>query len=408
MLLASAFFSGMEIAFVSANRLKVELDKKKGLISGRIIAAFVSKPSFFIAALLLGNNIALVIYGIFMARELSFPLPDALNNDFVVLVLQTIASTLIILFTAEFLPKVLFRIKSNQILHFFALPVFFFYAFLYPITRMFISISSFFLKHILRLDIKKEIYAFSPIDLDNYIKDFYIKTPENQEVDEDLMMFQNVIGFKEVKLRECMIPRPEIDAIEISEGIKNLKDLFVESGRSKILVYDDSIDNIIGYTHSFDLLSDPKNIRSILRQTLIVPETMLAQDLLQLFIKKHKTIAVVVDEFGGTSGMLTMEDVLEEILGEIYDEYDTEEFTDKKIGENEYLFSGRLEIDYINEKYFLDIPESEEYKTIAGFVLQHYESIPQLNEIIQIEKMQFHIMQVTETKIEKLKLIISE
>ncbi len=408
MLLASAFFSGMEIAFISANRLKVEIDKKKGLFSGKIIAAFVSKPSFFIAALLLGNNIALVIYGIFMAQQLVFPLPEAINNDFVVLLLQTIVATLIILFTAEFLPKVLFRIKSNKILHFFALPIFFFYLFLYPLTRLFLSLSTFFLKYILGLKIKQEVYAFSPIDLDNYIKDFYIKTPENQELDEDLIMFQNVISFKEVKLRECMIPRPEIDAIEINESIKNLKNLFVESGRSKILVYDDSIDNIIGYTHSFDLLSDPKNIRSILRQTLIVPETMLAQDLLQLFIKKHKTIAVVVDEFGGTSGILTMEDVLEEILGEIYDEYDTEEFTDKKISENEYILSGRLEIDYINEKYFLDIPESEEYKTIAGFVLQHNESIPKQNEIIQIDNMKFHILQVTETKIEKLNLIILE
>jgi len=412
MLLASAFFSGMEIAFISANRLKVELDKNKGRIGSKIIANFVSNPTSFIAALLLGNNIALVVYGIYISHELFAPiisfLPESLNNDFVILVLQTIISTIIILFTAEFLPKVLFRINSNQILRFFAMPVYFIYILLFPFTKFFIGISTFILKKLFKLNITKEQQVFSPIDLDNYIKEFFTKSPEHQEMEEEIQMFQNAIDFRIVKLRECMIPRTEIDAIEIRQGIDILQKQFVDTGRSKILVYENSIDNIVGYTHSFDLFSSPKSIKKILRQALIVPETMLAQDLLQSFIHKHKSMAVVVDEFGGTSGILTMEDVLEEILGEIYDEHDLEEFVEKQISENEYILSGRVEIDYINEKYELNIPESEEYNTIAGFVIHHYESIPEKDEIIHVGEMRFHILEVTETKIEKIKLILSD
>jgi len=412
MLLASAFFSGMEIAFISANRLKIEIDKNRGRISSKIIANFVTKPTSFIAALLLGNNIALVIYGIYISRELSGPiisiLPETLNNDFVILSIKTIISTIIILFTAEFLPKVLFKINSNQVLRFFAMPVYLIYIILFPITKFFIGISTFILRKVFKLNISKEQHTFTPIDLDNYVKDFFTKSAEHQEIDDDIQMFQNAIDFRDVKLRECMIPRTEIDAIEIKQGINTLQKQFVDTGRSKILVYQNSIDNIVGYTHSFDLFSSPKSIKTILRQALIVPETMLAQDLLQSFIKKHKSMAVVVDEFGGTSGILTMEDVLEEILGEIYDEHDTEEFVEKQISEKEYLLSGRVEIDYINEKYDLNLPESEEYNTVAGLVIQHYESIPEKDEVIIVGDMKFHILQVTETKIEKIKLVLSD
>ena len=411
-LLFSAFFSGMEIAFISSNKLKIEVDKSKGMFSARILSDFTKTPSKFIGALLLGNNIALVIYGIAMAKLLEPViiniLPLHLSTEFVILIIQTIISTLIILFIAEFIPKALFRIYPNKILNFFAIPVKLFYLIFYPVIYVFIGFSEFVLKKLFRIKFTYKKHNFSPIDLDEYVKEFIPADDSESELNQEIQMFQNAIDFRNVKLRECMIPRTEIISLNENESIDVLKQNFIDTGHSKILIYKESIDDIIGYTHSYDMFKNPSSIKSILKSVIIVPETMLANKVLSMMIQQHKSIAVVVDEFGGTSGMITMEDIIEEIFGEIEDEYDVEELIEKQIKNNEYIFSVRLEIDYLNEKYKLNLPESDDYETLAGLILHHHENIPENGEQIIIEHFIFNILLASQTRIEQIHLKIKE
>ena len=411
MLAFSAFFSGMEIAFVSSNRLKIEVDKNKGSLSARILSRFNAIPSKFIGALLLGNNVALVIYGIAIAGILkpfiNNIIPPLYNNETITLILQTIIATLIVLFVAEFMPKVLFRLNSNKILNFFAVPILVFYYIFYPVIYIYIGLSEFILKRFVKkIDFTSDDYTFSAIDLDNYLKEFSPDPTMQGEIQQEILMFQNAIDFRSVKLRESMVPRTEIVALEENEDMVKLRNAFISSGHSKIPVFSGTIDNIIGYTHSADIFKNPKSIKSITRQIIVVPETMLANVVLSMFIQQNKSIAVVVDEFGGTSGLITMEDVIEEIFGEINDEFDVEDLTEKQINNNEYIFSARLEIDYLNEKYPLNLPESDDYETLAGFIIHYHQSIPELNDTIQIKIFSFAILEATETRIEKVKLII--
>ncbi|MFC2100882.1 hemolysin family protein [Bacteroidota bacterium] len=408
-LLLSAFFSGMEIAFISANKLKTELDKSKGLLSAKILSKFNKTPSKLIGALLLGNNVALVIYGIAMAKLLEpflfLVLPANLESAFFVLFCQTLIATVVILIVAEFFPKVIFRMNSNSILNFFAVPVFLFYYIFYPVIYLFLWLSKLILA-LINVKINQVNYVFSPVDLDNYFREFTPKINEEDQLQQEIQMFQNAIDFRKIKLRECMIPRTEIIALEENDSIENLKNQFIESGLSRILIFNDSIDTIIGYVHSFDIFSNPTSIKGIMKPIIIVPETMLANNVLTMFIQQNKSIAVIVDEFGGTSGMVTMEDIIEEIFGEIEDEFDIEEMIEKKFNKYEYKFSARLEIDYLNEKYKLGLPESEDYETLGGFILKYHESIPQLNEEIIIDDFRFIIIEASETRIETVSLKI--
>ncbi len=408
-LFLSGFFSGIEIAFISSNRLKIELDKSKGLYAGKIISTFIDNQSRFLGSLLLGNNVALVIYGIAMTKLLEPWLlkiiPEVLQEELIILLIQTLIATVIILFTAEFFPKIVFRIQPNAILRFFAIPIKFFYIIFYPFVIIVIGISEFVLKKILRVKLDTQKYTFNSSDLSDYFKEFTNNGEnENIEIKQDIQLFQNAIDFRSVKLRECMIPRTDIIAVEDTESIEEIKKLFIKTGHSKILIYTESIDNIIGYTHSYDLFHIPKSIQEVLRPVIIVPETMLANKVLSTMIKVHKSIAVVVDEFGGTSGMITMEDIMEEIFGEIEDEYDVEDLIENQIGDGEYQFSGRIEIDYLNDKYKFGIPESEEYETLAGFILYYHESIPNVNEEIIIKDFSFKILQAVENKIDSVNL----
>jgi CBS domain containing-hemolysin-like protein len=409
-LLFSAFFSGMEIAFVSSSNLKIELDKSKGLLSGRILSRFNHHPSRFIGALLLGNNISLVIYGIAMADLLS-PwimgfLPDYLLSEIMILVIQTIIATFIILLTAEFLPKMLFIQRPNSILNLFAVPALLFYYLFFPFIWIFTGVAGWILRIVFGIGSLKQSYVFTPIDLDDYLKKFSGELKEEDGVTQEIQMVQNALDFSNVKLRACMVPRPEIVAVEHDETLENLRKEFIQTGFSKILIYKESVDNIIGYVHSSDMFKEPKDIRSIMRSVFFVPETMLANDVLSMFFKQHKSIAIVVDEFGGTAGIVTMEDIMEEIFGEIEDEYDEDEFTDRQVSDNEFILSGRLEIDYINEKYGLDFPQSDDYETVAGFIIINHESIPELKEEITIGRYVFTILQASENRIEQVGLKI--
>ena len=411
MLLLSAFFSGMEIAFVTANKLKIEVDRSKGSLSASILSNFSKTPWKFISALLLGNNIALVVYGIVIARVLKpqiiNTLPLNFQSESIILLIQTIIATIIILITAEFLPKILFKINANNTLRFFAVPAIFFYYLLFPITFLFITFSEFLLKKLLKVNFHHQNQVFTPIDVDNFLNEFSNDNSDNNEIQQELQMFQNAIDFREVKLRECMIPRTEIIATELNTSIKELIKLFIETNLSKILIYENTIDVIIGYVHSHDMLKNPKDIKQVIKQIIIVPETMLANKLLSTFIDQRKNVAVVVDEFGGTSGMLTLEDVIEEIFGEINDEHDTENHIEKQISENEYIFSGRLEIDYLNDKYALNLPKTDDYETLAGLIIHSHESIPHLHDEIIIDNFIFTILQASETRIEKVNVRIN-
>lgn len=409
-LLMSALFSGMEIAFVSSNRLKIEVDKNKGNIPARIIARFNRIPSRFIGALLLGNNVALVIYGIAMAQVLEpaitqLLLPN-LYNDTLLLILQTLVATLLVLVVAEFLPKIFFRINPNQILKFFAVPSAVFFYIFYPFIYLYIGLSESILKKFIKINFTHDNLVFSVVDLDNYLKEFSPDYTSQEDVKQEIQMFQNAIDFRKVKLRECMIPRTEITAIGENDSVENLRKTFIRSGHSKIPIYRDSIDNITGYAHAADIFKNPDSIKSLFRPIIVVPETMLANVVLSMFIAQNKSIAVVVDEFGGTSGIVTMEDVIEEIFGEIDDEFDFEDLMEKQVSENEYVFSARLEIDYLNENYNLHLPESEDYETLAGLIIHHHQSIPALNETILFKDLVFEILEASETRIEKVRLTI--
>ncbi len=407
-LLFSAFFSGTEIAFVTANKLRIEVDKNKDLLPARLLSGFLRKPGRFIAALLLGNNIALVVYGIYISVLLREPLlsilPEGSGEGALLLLSQTIISTLIILFIAEFIPKVLFRINPNKILNIFALPLFLFYILFYPVIFLFIGISEFLLRYVFKARITRPEYSFGVIDLDHYLNESATTEIEDSDDYQEIQMFQNARDLGNIKLRECMIPRNEIVALNKSESIETLTSLFVESGHSKILIYQDSIDNIIGYSHSYDLFKKPGNIPQITKPVMIVPETMPASKLLNMFMTERKSVALVVDEFGGTAGMLTIEDIIEEIFGEIDDEYDVEDFSETRISDNEFLFSARLEIDYLNQKYKLDLPVSDDYETLAGLILSHHEEIPAVNDEIRVNNFLFVITRATDNRIEEVML----
>jgi len=407
-LVFSALFSGLEIAFVSANKLKIEIDRKnKATFSSKILSNFAQMPSRFIGTMLIGNNIALVIYGLLMTEFISHDFILTLldiNNPWIIILMQTIVSTFIILVFAEFIPKVVFRINPNFVLHLMALPARFFYIILYPLIYIFTGLSEFALKSIAGLKILEQKPAFTPVDLDYFIREFSPENEQENHIKKDIRLFRNAMDFRNVKVRECMIPRTEIIAIEETGSMDFVKEAFVTSGLSKILIFSGSVDNIIGYVHSYEMFGNPASISNVLKPIMFIPEAMPASDALTLFIKQRKNIAVVVDEFGGTSGIVTIEDIIEEIFGEINDEFDKETFFEKKTGENEYIFSGRLEIDYLNEKYYLGIPESEDYNTLAGYIISHYESIPLQNEMISIDRFVFRILQVSEKKIEQVML----
>ncbi|MAX80711.1 MAG: hemolysin [Crocinitomicaceae bacterium] len=395
----SAFFSGIEMAFVSANKLKIELDKKLGSWPAKIYSYFLQNESRFITAMLMGNNIALVIYGIKMGDLLEPQLKAIISNDVLLLLVQTIVSTLIILVTAEFFPKITFRINPNKTLSFFAIPVVLIYGLLYFFVSITLWISEVLIKYVLRVETDNSSVAFNLVDLDHYVKEATAEK-DQEELDSEIQIFQNALDFGSVKARECMVPRTEIVAMDMDTPIEQLRDKFIERGLSKILIYRDNIDNIIGYTHSFELFKKPDAITKILLPISIIPESMAANEVLQLLIKQKRTIAVVVDEFGGTAGLLTVEDVVEEIFGDIEDEHDKDELTEEEIKTGEYRFAARLEVDYINEQYDLDLPESEEYETLAGLIINLYESIPSEGELISTDQFVFTIEKVSDKRIE--------
>lgn len=409
--LLSAFFSGMEIAFVSANKLRLELDKQSEPFSSKILKFVTADAGKYIATMLVGNNIALVIYGIAFATLMEPFLQDYFQSEFVILLLQTLASTIIILLFSEFLPKTLFRISPNVLLNIFSIPLALFYIVFYPITKFTVGITNVFLKRILKTDVKasNKNPVFSRIDLDEFVNEPVSVGFEKKEMQEtEVKLFKNALDFSKVKLREIMVPRTEIEMLDINSSIAELRLKFVETGYSRILFYNENIDNIIGYVHSSVIFQNPETIKPYLKNVLIVPETMPANKLLSTFIQEHRSIAIVVDEFGGTSGMVTSEDILEEIFGEIEDEHDTKDIIEKKISDTEFIFSGRSEIDLINEKYFLNLPETDEFETLAGFILNYHESIPKINLLIKIGKFHFKILKATNTKIELVKLTLSE
>ena len=402
-LLFSAFFSGVEIAFISANKLKLELDKNSGKFPANIISYFSKNESDFITTMLVGNNIALVVYGIVMTQILTPQIEDYLHSEVALLLVQTIITTLIILVTAEFFPKAIFRIFPNQILRIFSIPIWLFFVFFRPVALLMLYLSKVVLKYVFGQKIEEGKQVFGKTDLDEYLSN--IKSVEGDEEHRvEVEMLQNVLDLTDKKLRECMIPRTEIVAMDILAPINDIKDKFIATKLSKILIYKGNIDQVIGYVHSSDLFRNPKNVRSVLLPIPFVPESMSAMQLLTQFINTNKGIALVVDEFGGTSGMLTIEDVTEEIVGEIVDEHDMEEITDKKLSKNQYQLFARLDIEMVNKKYGLNLPESDEYETIAGLILDHLEEIPKQDDVIKLEEFQFTIIKVNDTAIQEVQL----
>ncbi len=403
----SAFFSGMEIAFIASNRLKVEMDRSKGTLNGRIIGVFYKNESHFIATLLLGNNISLVLFGISAATFLN-PIIEkwGINNSGIILILQTTISTLLVLITAEFLPKALVQISPNRFLRFSSVFMIALYWILYLPTQFIMVISNFFLKLMKTPGDDNSQKVFSKVDLEHYVQDINERIKEEQEFGNEIQILQNALDFSNLKARDCMVPRMEIVAIEVEEDIEVLTDLFISKGLSKILVFRDSIDNIIGYVHSFEMFNNPVSIKQILLPISFVPEVLPAKELMEIFSKQSGNIAIVVDEYGGTSGVITLEDIIEQIFGDIEDEHDSDNLIEEKMNESEFRFSGRLEIDYLNEKYDLDLPESEEYGTLAGLVINQLETIPEAGFELKLDKFSLFIEQVSDRKIEVIKLSI--
>lgn len=399
----------MEIAFVSANRIHIEIEKKQEGFFAKVLAWITEKPSKFIATMLIGNNIALVIYGLFMGDVLmewfqglvptSNEFLDSMLTDFSLLS-KTIVSTLIILVTAEFLPKVLFQIYSNTLLKVFAIPAYFFYILFSFISWFVIKVSDFILRVFFKTEGDEVQLAFTKIELGDYITEQMETVEEEDEVDSEIQIFQNALEFSTVKAREVMVPRTEIMAVEIEETPKNLTKLFTETGYSKILVYKENIDEIIGYVHSYELFKKPKTIKSILLPVEFVPETMLIQDILNVLTKRRKSIAVVLDEYGGTGGIMTVEDIIEELFGEIEDEHDSTDLHEEQLSENVYKFSARLEVDYINENYKLELPKNDEYETLGGLIMNETGEIPEQDSEIRIDNFAFNILEVSNTKID--------
>jgi CBS domain containing-hemolysin-like protein len=407
--LISAFFAGMEIAFVTSNKLRIELDRKQGVFGSGIIKIFTKNPGQYIATMLIGNNIGLVIYGLIISKMLNPFFSSFLESDIIILLLQTIISTLIILFLAEFLPKAVFLISPNFFLKTFSLPTIIFYFLFYPVSK-FTFVASDFLINLFSgrkiSDPTTEDVVFSKVDLDHFVNLSKLNIKETGADHHNIRIFQNALDFSNVKLRECMVPRTEIEAIEINSNISELMEKFIKTRYSRILVYDGTIDHITGYFELKDLYKNPSDIRSFIKRLTIVPETMPANKLLRIFALEKKNIALVVDEFGGTSGMVTIEDVLEEIVGDIEDEHDTNELIEKSISETEFIFSGRLETDYINEKYHLGLPEEDDYETLAGMILFFHGTIPKQNDIIRINNIVVKVLKVTSTRLDLVNLKI--
>ena len=405
----SAFFSGMEIAFVSVDKLRFEMDRKGG-VSSRILSLFFRNPNDFISTMLVGNNIALVIYGILMAQIIGDNLLAGwITNHFVMVLVQTVISTLIILVTGEFLPKTLFKINPNLALNVCAVPLFICYVVLYPISKFSSGVSYLFLR-LFGMKVNKEASAkaFGKVDLDYFVQSSIDNAESEETLDTEVKIFQNALDFSAVKIRDCIVPRTEVVAVALDTSLEELKGRFVESGISKIIVYDGNIDNVVGYIHSSEMFRSPKDWRDHVKEVPIVPETMAAHKLMKLFMQQKKTIAVVVDEFGGTSGIVSLEDLVEEIFGDIEDEHDNTSYICKQIGEHEYVLSARLEIEKVNETFNLELPESDDYLTVGGLILNQYQSFPKLHELVSVGKYQFKIINVTATKIELVRLKVME
>jgi len=408
--LASAFFSGLEIAFISSNKLYIELEKKEDKFVGKLLTKLTKNPSKFITTMLVGNNIALVVFGFYMGELIMKYLSPFVFNDFLMFILQTLISTLVILITAEFLPKAIFRVYANETLKYFAFPAYLFYLLFYVLSQFVMFISNVLLKIIFKEQTNNAPMVFSKAELGNFINEQLETTKKTEKIDSEIQIFQNALEFQNVKAREVMIPRTEIIAVDVSESIATVKQEFINTGLSKILVYKENLDEIIGYIHSFELFKTPRILKNILLPVGFVPETMMINDVMNELIKKHKSIAVVIDEYGGTSGIITIEDIVEELFGEIEDEHDITVLLENKLNNREFEFSARLEVDYLNETYNLELPEDESYETLGGLIVYHTENIPRQNDIIKIGKFQFNILKVSNTKINEvyLKVIFKE
>jgi putative hemolysin len=405
-LLLSAFFSGMEIAFVSSNRIFLEIEKLQEGLTSRILKNITKNPSRFIASMLLGNNIALVVYGIFMGdRILQLFFPHTLlsgNTSLSIVFYQTLISTAIILLTAEFLPKVFFQLYANTFIKIFALPVAFFYFLFLPITYLIIQLTDLILKNFLNTETDQVQLSFSKIELGNYIEEQLESSKDKENLDAEIQIFQNALEFSEVKTREAMVPRAEVIAVEETTSLEEITALFISTGLSKLPVYKKNIDHILGYVHAFEMMKKPKGVKNILMPVAYVPETMLVNDVLKLLTRQHKSIAVVIDEYGGTSGIVTVEDIVEELFGEIEDEYDTVALLERQISEGVYEFSARLEVDYLNQKYDLTLAESEFYETLGGLIAYTIEEIPEKGEKIELPPYLLEIKKVSAKKIEQI------
>ena len=407
-LILSAFFSGMEIAFVSSNRIYLEIEKSQQSFTSKVLKSITKKPSRFIATMLLGNNVALVLYGIFMGdRILQIFYPQTLLSgeaSLLIVFYQTLISTAIILLTAEFLPKVFFQLYANTFIKVFAIPVAFFYVMFYPITFLIIEFTDIILKQFFKTGSDKVQLSFSKVELGNYIDEQLESFNDKENLDSEIQIFQNALDFSEVKTREAMVPRAEVIAVEEKTSIEDIKALFISTGLSKIPVYKETIDHILGYVHAFEIIKKPKTLVNILLPVAYIPETMLVNDVLKLLTRQHKSIAVVIDEYGGTSGIVTVEDIVEELFGEIEDEFDTITHLEKQLSKNSYSFSARLEVDYLNQKYDLDLPESEFYETLGGMIAYTTGEIPHKDAYIEIPPFTMKIEKVSATKLEQISL----
>lgn len=405
----SAFFSGMEIAFVSSNRMLAEMDKDRNGLAQRLITVFYKHPNGFVSTMLVGNNIVLVIYGILIAKFFDSTIFSGMDAGFTVTA-DTLLSTLIILFTGEFLPKSLFKNNANRLLSVFSPIAYFFYVVLWPISRFSTFLSKCLLRVVgIHMDKENDDEGFSKVDLDYLVQSSIDNAENDDDIEDEVKIFQNALDFSETKVRDCMVPRTEIQAIDVDDCTPaQLMQKFVESGNSKIIVYREDIDHIIGYIHSSEMFRNPDTWKDHINTMPFVPETMMAQKLMHIFLQQKKSLGVVVDEFGGTSGIVSLEDIVEEIFGDIEDEHDSSNYIAKQVADNEYVLSARLEIDKVNDKFDLDLPESDEYMTIGGLILHEYQSFPKLNEVVKIGHFQFRIIKNTMTKIELVKLKVGE
>ena len=405
----SAFFSGMEIAFVSSNRMLAEMERGKNGIQQRAIALFYRHPNNFVSTMLVGNNIALVIYGILFAQIFDATLFASLGDGERVTA-DTIASTVVVLFTGEFIPKLIFKSNPNTMLSFFAIPALVCYILLYPISRFATLLSKWMLALVgVKMQKAKDAIEFGKVDLDYLVQSSIDNAQSDDEIEEEVKIFHNVLDFSETRVKDCMVPRTEIEGVNIDEsGVEELKNQFIETGFSKLVVYKGDIDHVVGYIHSSEMFRSAATWRDNIRTMPFVPETMAAKKLMQTFLQQKKSLAIVVDEFGGTSGLVSLEDIVEEIFGDIEDEHDSNNYIARRTDDGEYLLSARLEIEKANEMLDLDLPENDDYMTVGGLILHEYQSFPKLNEIVKIGKLEFKIIKSTMTKIELVKLKITE